>query len=89
LGELHPAAVALAQDVDLLIHDAQYTGGELPALAFLGHSCPEYAISLAAEAGARQVCLFPTRPAEPMTHSTSSPPSTPMVSSPSSPPGTG
>ena len=55
LGELHPAAVALAQDVDLLIHDAQYTGGELPALAYLGHSCPEYAISLAAEARARQV----------------------------------
>jgi ribonuclease BN (tRNA processing enzyme) len=58
LGELHPAAVALAQDVDLLIHDAQYTAGELPALAYLGHSCPEYAISLAAKAGARQVCLF-------------------------------
>jgi phosphoribosyl 1,2-cyclic phosphodiesterase len=58
LGELHPAAVALAKDVDLLIHDAQYTVEELPALAYLGHSCPEYAISLAAEAGARQVCLF-------------------------------
>jgi phosphoribosyl 1,2-cyclic phosphodiesterase len=58
LGALHPAAVALARDVDLLIHDAQYTAGELPALAYLGHSCPEYAISLAAAAGARQVCLF-------------------------------
>ncbi len=58
LGELHPAALALARDVDLLIHDAQYTVDELPALAYLGHSCPEYAISLAAEAGARQVCLF-------------------------------
>jgi ribonuclease BN (tRNA processing enzyme) len=58
LGELHPAAVALARDVDLLIHDAQFTAEELPALAYLGHSCPEYAISLAAEAGARQVCLF-------------------------------
>lgn len=58
LGELHPAAVALASDVDLLIHDAQYTVEELPAHAYLGHSCPEYAISLAAAAGARQVCLF-------------------------------
>jgi ribonuclease BN (tRNA processing enzyme) len=58
LGEFHPAAVGLARDVDLLIHDAQYTVGELPALAYLGHSCPEYAISLAAVAGARQVCLF-------------------------------
>lgn len=58
LGELHPAAVALARDVDLMIHDAQYTTEELPALAYLGHSCPEYAISLAAAAGARRVCLF-------------------------------
>ena len=58
LGELHPAAVTLARDVDLLIHDAQYAVEELPALGYLGHSCPEYAISLAAEAGARQVCLF-------------------------------
>jgi ribonuclease BN (tRNA processing enzyme) len=58
LGELHSAAVTLARDVDLLIHDAQYTVEELPALAYLGHSCPEYAISLAVEAGARQVCLF-------------------------------
>lgn len=58
LGELHPAAMALAKDVDLLIHDAQYTVEELPALAHFGHSCPEYAISLAVAAGARQVCLF-------------------------------
>ena len=58
VGELHPAAVALARDADLLIHDAQYTAEELPALAYQGHSCPEYAIALAQEAGARQVCLF-------------------------------
>ena len=58
IGELHPAAVALARNVDLLIHDAQYSADELPALAYLGHSCPEYAISLAEQAGARRVCLF-------------------------------
>jgi phosphoribosyl 1,2-cyclic phosphodiesterase len=58
VGELHPAAVALATNVDLLIHDAQYSADELPALAHLGHSCPEYAISLAEQAGARRVCLF-------------------------------
>jgi phosphoribosyl 1,2-cyclic phosphodiesterase len=57
-GELHPAALALASGVDLLIHDAQYGAEELPALAYLGHSCPEYAIALAAEAGSRRVCLF-------------------------------
>jgi phosphoribosyl 1,2-cyclic phosphodiesterase len=58
VGELHPAALALARDVDLLIHDAQYTAEELPALAYQGHSCPEYAIALGRQAGARQVCLF-------------------------------
>ncbi len=58
LGELHPAALALAAGVDLLIHDAQYTAEELPSLAYFGHSCPEYAISLAEAAGARRVCLF-------------------------------
>jgi phosphoribosyl 1,2-cyclic phosphodiesterase len=58
IGELHPAAVALARNVDLLIHDAQYSADELPMLAYLGHSCPEYAISLAEQAGARRVCLF-------------------------------
>ncbi len=58
VGELHPAAVDLATGVDLLIHDAQYTADELAGLAYLGHSCPEYAMSLADAAGARQVCLF-------------------------------
>ncbi len=58
LGELHDAALELAAGVDLLIHDAQYTADELPRLAYLGHSCPEYAIALAEAAGARQVCLF-------------------------------
>ena len=58
LGELHSAAVELAAGVDILIHDAQYTAEELQRLAYLGHSCPEYAIGLAEAAGARQVCLF-------------------------------
>jgi phosphoribosyl 1,2-cyclic phosphodiesterase len=58
VGELHDAAVELAAGVDLLIHDAQYAADELPRLAYLGHSCPEYAIALAEAAGARQVCLF-------------------------------
>jgi phosphoribosyl 1,2-cyclic phosphodiesterase len=58
IGELHRAAMELAAGVDILIHDAQYTAEELPRLAYLGHSCPEYAISLAERVGARQVCLF-------------------------------
>jgi phosphoribosyl 1,2-cyclic phosphodiesterase len=58
VGELHPAAVTLASNVDLLIHDAQYTAEELPELGYMGHSCPEYAIALAQRAAARRVCLF-------------------------------
>jgi ribonuclease BN (tRNA processing enzyme) len=57
-GELHPAAISLAKDADVLVHDAQYCAEELPAKAYLGHSCPEYAIALALEAGSRRVCLF-------------------------------
>jgi phosphoribosyl 1,2-cyclic phosphodiesterase len=57
-GALHPAAIELARDVDVLIHDSQLTAEELPALAYLAHSCPDYAIALAAEAGSRRVCLF-------------------------------
>jgi ribonuclease BN (tRNA processing enzyme) len=58
LGEYHPAALSLAQGVDLLIHDAQHRGHELPAKAFLGHSAAEYAYGLAERAGARRLALF-------------------------------
>jgi phosphoribosyl 1,2-cyclic phosphodiesterase len=58
VGAVHPSAVALSRDVDLLIHDAQYTAEELPAFAYQGHSCPDYAITLAQHAGVRRVCLF-------------------------------
>jgi phosphoribosyl 1,2-cyclic phosphodiesterase len=58
LGELHPAALALARNVDLLIHDAQLLATELPRLSYLGHSCPDYAVGLAQAAGANRVCLF-------------------------------
>src|SRR5215472_1298793 len=57
-GEVHPAAIALARDANVLVHDAQYCAQELPAKAYLGHSCPEYAVALALEAGVRRVCLF-------------------------------
>ncbi|MGH9100375.1 MAG: MBL fold metallo-hydrolase, partial [Acidimicrobiales bacterium] len=58
LGEYHPAALALASDVDLLVHDSQHTAAEMPALAFLGHSAVEYAVGLGVAAGAKAVCLF-------------------------------
>lgn len=58
LGAYHPAALALAEGVDLLIHDAQHRESELHAKAFLGHSAVEYALGLAEAAGARGVLLF-------------------------------
>lgn len=57
-GEFHEAALALANDVDLLIHDAQYTRAEFPARAHFGHSTIDYAIELGVRAGAAKVVLF-------------------------------
>jgi phosphoribosyl 1,2-cyclic phosphodiesterase len=57
-GDLHEAALQLANGVDLLIHDAQYLGREFPGVAFLGHASIEYACSLAEAAAARSLVLF-------------------------------
>jgi ribonuclease BN (tRNA processing enzyme) len=62
LGAYHEAAVELARDADLLIHDAQLTAEELPAEAAWGHAAAEYAVGLAARAGARRVALFHHKP---------------------------
>ena len=58
LGALHPAAMDLAADVDLLIHDAQYLASEFPRVSYLGHAAVEYAVSLAEAAGARRLAMF-------------------------------
>lgn len=58
LGEYHEGALLLALGVDLLIHDAQHTAVELPAMAFLGHAAAEYAVCLGERAGAKRVALF-------------------------------
>jgi phosphoribosyl 1,2-cyclic phosphodiesterase len=61
-GEYHDAALELAADSDVLIHDAQLLAPEVPAEAALGHSCGEYAVELARLAGSRSVLLFHHRP---------------------------
>ena len=58
LGELHPAALELAHDVDVLFHDAQYTTDELPARFTWGHAAAQYCVTLAEQARARTVMLF-------------------------------
>jgi phosphoribosyl 1,2-cyclic phosphodiesterase len=63
LGAYHDSALALAENVDLLIHDAQHTAAEFADRAFLGHSAVEYAVGLAQAAGARTVALFHHDPA--------------------------
>jgi phosphoribosyl 1,2-cyclic phosphodiesterase len=62
LGAYHEAAVDLARDADLLIHDAQLVAEEVPAEAWFGHAAAEYAAGLAAAAGARRVALFHHKP---------------------------
>lgn len=57
-GPYHEGALALADGVDLLIHDAQHTASELPAVAAFGHSAADYAVRLGELAGAREVLLF-------------------------------
>ncbi|CAN5788726.1 MBL fold metallo-hydrolase [soil metagenome] len=62
LGERHPAALALAHGVDALVHDAQHTAAELPAVANFGHSAIDYAVDLGHRAGASRTVLFHHHP---------------------------
>ncbi|HEX5852139.1 MAG TPA: MBL fold metallo-hydrolase [Solirubrobacteraceae bacterium] len=56
-GEYHPAAIELARDADVLVHDSQLFPEELAAEADFGHAVGEYAIGLAKRAGTRAVVL--------------------------------
>jgi ribonuclease BN (tRNA processing enzyme) len=53
-----PGAIELVDGVDLLIHDAQYTQPEFKAKATWGHCTIDYAVWLAAEAGAKRLAMF-------------------------------
>jgi len=57
-GPYHEAALALADGVDILFHDAQHTAAEFPTKSFMGHSSTDYAVGLGREAGARKVLLY-------------------------------
>jgi phosphoribosyl 1,2-cyclic phosphodiesterase len=48
----------LAEGVDVLIHDAQYTPAEFAERAHWGHCTAEHALWVATEVGARQLVLF-------------------------------
>jgi phosphoribosyl 1,2-cyclic phosphodiesterase len=51
-------AMDLCRDVDLLIHDAQYTDEEFATKRDWGHCTVDYAVWVAAEARASQLALF-------------------------------
>jgi phosphoribosyl 1,2-cyclic phosphodiesterase len=62
-GEYHPAALQLARDSDLLVHDAQLlTPTELATEGRFGHALADYSVQLAARAQARAVALSHHRP---------------------------
>lgn len=56
--EVAPSALELCDGADLVIHDAQYTEAEFVRKAAWGHCTIEYAIWVAAEAGAKAVALY-------------------------------
>lgn len=57
-GDYHPAAIELAHDAALLVHDAQLLPEELAAEAHFGHAVADYSVELARLAGTRSVALF-------------------------------
>jgi ribonuclease BN (tRNA processing enzyme) len=62
LGARHEAALALADGVDALVHDAQLLPDEVAAEAYFGHAAADYAVGLGRAAGARRTVLFHHKP---------------------------
>ena len=58
LGAYHAAALSLARDADVLVHDASLTAAEVPARSRFGHAAADYAVGLGVAAGARSVVCF-------------------------------
>ena len=56
--EVAPGVLELVRDVDLLIHDAQFDAADFAAKSDWGHCTVEYAVHVAAQAGARRLALF-------------------------------
>jgi phosphoribosyl 1,2-cyclic phosphodiesterase len=57
------AVLELSRDVDLLIHDSQYTDDEFAEKSDWGHSTAAYAVRVALESGARRLVLSHHDPA--------------------------
>jgi phosphoribosyl 1,2-cyclic phosphodiesterase len=62
-GEYHAAALELAAETDVLLHDSQLlTPAELASEGRFGHALADYAVELGGHAGARRVLLAHHRP---------------------------
>ena len=58
-----PGVLELCADVDVLIHDAQYTPEEFAQRSDWGHCTVDYAVEVAVQAGAKELVLFHHDPA--------------------------
>ena len=58
LDVVDAGVLELCRDVDLLIHEGQYTAEEFAAKSNWGHGTIDYALRVAMEAGARRLCVF-------------------------------
>lgn len=58
LDVVDPNVLDLCRDVDLLIHEGQYTSEEFAAKSNWGHGTIDFALRVAMEAGARRLCVF-------------------------------
>lgn len=63
LDRVPDSVLELAEGVDLLIHDAQFTLDEWQQKSAWGHSTVDFAVLVAREAGARRLALFHHDPA--------------------------
>ncbi len=62
LGAYHEAALELAAGADILMHDSFWYAEDFDPARTFGHAAAEYAIGLAATAGAKRVLLLHHRP---------------------------
>jgi phosphoribosyl 1,2-cyclic phosphodiesterase len=63
LESVADSVLELADNADILIHDAQYTRAEFAEKSHWGHCTIDYAVRVARESGTRQVVLFHHDPA--------------------------
>ena len=58
LDHVAEPVLELCDGVDLLVHEAQYTGAQFAEKQLWGHGTVDYAVLVAKKAGARRLCLF-------------------------------